>query len=107
METREISHARRTPTNTPLQALVTLNDPVYHEAAQALGQLMLTEVNNKTEQEALQLGFTRVLSRSASQQEVASLEDALQQLSQEAINPAEVWTAIASILLNLDDALTR
>src|SRR5262249_1525423 len=38
---RGVSLARRTPTNTPLQALVTLNDPVYHEAAEALAHRML------------------------------------------------------------------
>ena len=33
-----LSLPRRIPTNTPLQALVTLNDPVYHEAAAGVGQ---------------------------------------------------------------------
>ena len=37
---REICTLRRVRTNTPLQALVTLNDPVYIEAAQALGRKM-------------------------------------------------------------------
>jgi hypothetical protein len=36
--TREFCNARRVPTNTPLQALVTLNDPVYVESAQALAR---------------------------------------------------------------------
>ncbi len=35
---RDTSLPRRIPTNTPLQALVTLNDPVYQEAAQALAR---------------------------------------------------------------------
>jgi hypothetical protein len=37
---REVCVAQRGPTNTPLQALVTLNDPVYVEAAQALARRM-------------------------------------------------------------------
>jgi hypothetical protein len=37
---RQLSTPRRIPTNTPLQALVTLNDPVYHQAAQALAARM-------------------------------------------------------------------
>ena len=37
---REVCTIRRVRTNTPLQALVTLNDPVYVEAAQALGRRM-------------------------------------------------------------------
>src|SRR5262249_9842315 len=36
-----VSMVRRIPTNTPLQALVTLNDPVYEEAAEALAERML------------------------------------------------------------------
>ena len=38
---REVCMVRRERTNTPLQALVTLNDPVYIEAAQALGRRMV------------------------------------------------------------------
>ena len=37
----DVSLARRIPTNTPLQALVTLNDPVYQEASEALARRML------------------------------------------------------------------
>lgn len=40
---REVCTVRRTRTNTPLQALVTLNDPVYVEAAQAVARRLVTE----------------------------------------------------------------
>jgi hypothetical protein len=40
---RDLCTARRTPTNTPLQALVTLNDVVYHEAAGALAKRVKRE----------------------------------------------------------------
>src|SRR5207245_6686193 len=40
---REICAVRRIRTNTPLQALVTLNDPVYVEAAQALARRIVRE----------------------------------------------------------------
>ena len=36
---REVCYVKRIPTNTPLQALVTLNDPVYLEAALAFANL--------------------------------------------------------------------
>ena len=39
--TAQLSAPRRIPTNTPLQALVTLNDPVYHQAAEALAGRMI------------------------------------------------------------------
>ncbi|MGJ8691414.1 MAG: PSD1 and planctomycete cytochrome C domain-containing protein [Thalassotalea sp.] len=125
MDTREFSHERRIPTNTPLQALVTLNDPVYHEAAQHLGQLMLAEQTSKNTAAAITYGFNRVLSRLPTDAELASLESALTAISLEidesgvkgtndehtkgnsnnAINSQ--WTAMASILLNVDAALTR
>ena len=44
---REICVSRRISTNTPLQALVTLNDPVYIEAAEALAQRMEAEGGQK------------------------------------------------------------
>jgi Protein of unknown function (DUF1549)/Protein of unknown function (DUF1553)/Planctomycete cytochrome C len=45
---RDTSLPRRIPTNTPLQALVTLNDPVYQEAAEALARRVVKETAAKT-----------------------------------------------------------
>jgi hypothetical protein len=45
---RDTSLPRRIPTNTPLQALVTLNDPVYQEAAESLARRAMKEVVTKT-----------------------------------------------------------
>jgi hypothetical protein len=45
---RDTSLPRRIATNTPLQALVTLNDPVYAEAAQALARRVIKETAGKT-----------------------------------------------------------
>ena len=44
---RDTSLPRRMPTNTPLQALVTLNDPVYQEAAEALARRVVKETPAK------------------------------------------------------------
>jgi hypothetical protein len=47
---RDTSLPRRVPTNTPLQALVTLNDPVYQEAAESLAKRVMKEsaINTKS-----------------------------------------------------------
>jgi mono/diheme cytochrome c family protein len=94
---RQLSAPRRLPTNTPLQALVTLNDPVYQEAAQALAARMGRE-GGKTIPSQLDFGARAVLSRDLS----ATERDVLNKLYQKA-----GMTAVASALLNLDAALTR
>ncbi|MBM83595.1 MAG: hypothetical protein CMJ78_23805 [Planctomycetaceae bacterium] len=58
---REVCTIRRDRTNTPLQALVTLNDPVYIEAAQSLARKM--EAAGKSPVERVQFGFKTCLSR--------------------------------------------
>jgi hypothetical protein len=94
---RQLSAPRRLPTNTPLQALVTLNDPVYQEAEQALAARMGRE-GGKTIPSQLDFGARAVLSRDLS----ATERDVLNKLYQKA-----GMTAVASALLNLDAALTR
>src|SRR5207245_4579017 len=59
---RNVCTVTRPRTNTPLQALVTLNDPVYVEAAQALGRRMVKD-GGATLKSKLQFGFRLSLSR--------------------------------------------
>ncbi len=94
---RQLSAPRRLPTNTPLQALVTLNDPVYQQAAQALAARMGRE-GGKDIPAQLDFGARAVLSRDLS----ATEKEVLHKLYR-----ASGMTAVASALLNLDAALTR
>lgn len=125
---REVCTVRRTRTNTPLQALVTLNDPVYIEAAQALARRMVSA--GKTPAERAAFGFRQCLSRPAHPTEVARLvklyENALERFNK---NPADAtkmateplgalptemkveelaaWTVVGNVLFNLDETLMK
>ena len=68
---REVCTVRRNRTNTPLQSLVTLNDPVYVEAAQALARIALRHEGPIHQQ--LTLAFRRCVLRPPTAEEVAAL----------------------------------
>ena len=129
----DVSLARRIPTNTPLQALVTLNDPVYQEAAEALARRMIKETTQPKSQARsstgdildarLRYGGRLVLSRDLTNGELIKLRAFYEQAMTLPAAPAtkqsavkvhvypdkemNALTAVASILLNLDAALNR
>ena len=111
MDARAISHSRRRPTNTPLQALVTLNDPVFVEAAEAFAGNMLKIKNGErlNEGDTIQWAAQRVVSRPLNTDELNLATAALASFQQDAgtENPMQAWTALASVLLNIDAALVR
>src|SRR5204862_4714321 len=69
---RDTCIVRRARTNTPLQALVTMNDPVYVEAAQALARRTL-EKGGKTTAEKAAFAFKACLVRKPTDKEVERL----------------------------------
>ena len=125
---REVCTVRRERSNTPLQALVTLNDPVYLEAAQALARRIAAV--GGTPADKLRHGFRLSLVRAPHDQEMTELlvlytktrerfaRDAVQALAV-ATNPlgpvppeADVselaaWTVVGNVLLNLDELLMK
>ena len=119
---REVCVSRRISTNTPLQALVMLNDPVYVEAAQALAQRMIEHGKGKVES-ALVFGFQRALVRDPSAKELAELMDLYKeayfayedQLIVASNDPASMindlelnaYTVVANTILNLDEFVTK
>jgi hypothetical protein len=126
---RETCLPRRFRTNTPLQAFVTLNDPVYVEAAQALARRILRE-GGETPAKRAAFGLQLCLSRPASQQQIDALvglfeselahyrtdKAAAKQMATEPLGPtpegmdeAELaaWTVVANVLLNLDGVLMK
>jgi hypothetical protein len=119
---------RRPRTNTPLQALTLLNDPAYIEMAFALAQQVLADLPEANAQERTAHAWRRVLSRSPDSKELARLtaiylaeRQRFKQDPQKAQAllagrkiPAGVeqadyaaWFYVASILLNLDEAVTK
>ncbi len=118
------SCARRERSNTPLQALTLLNDPVFVEAAQALASRVLREARSSSEQrlnQAFQLTLARPPKPAESQrllgyyreQRAAFTADthAARTLTADAADdsPIEhaVWTLLCSVLLNLDEFVNR
>jgi Protein of unknown function (DUF1553)/Protein of unknown function (DUF1549)/Planctomycete cytochrome C len=120
---RNVCTARRIRTNTPLQALVTLNDPVYVEAAQALAKRMRyagAEVDRQ-----IARGYYLALKHKIDPKKGAILAKLYQKalakyqadlkLTQELLgdqkvkNPAEyaALTIVANAILNLDEVITK
>ena len=106
---REFCTARRADSNTPVQALMTLNDATFTEAAAALAARMTAAGGAPAEQ--IDRGALLVLGREPTPRErdallglyarLAALPDAA---GPDAPPPAEV---VAGVLLNLDEALTN
>jgi hypothetical protein len=126
---REKCVARRAVTNTPLQALVTLNDPTYVEAARAMAERTLREGGRDARSRIVYV-FRLALARKPSTQEAKVLRDLLsQQLTNyrkdgkaagellrvgeskvdDKIDQTELaaWTMVASAILNLDETITK
>ena len=126
--TRERCVMRRARTNTPLQALVTLNDPQFLEAARFLAQRMIQNADSLPARIAY--AYELVMSRPPEPWEVALFKDSLAPMITKyradsasakamlsvgeakrdpAIDAAEhaAWMVIASMILNTDEALTK
>ena len=72
MASRDQCSSRRIRTNTPLQALVTLNDPVFVEIAQHFGQSMKHEGGSQTK-EQIRWAYQRATHQQISQEKLAAL----------------------------------
>lgn len=126
---REDCTVFRPRTNTPLQALVTLNDPTFIEAARVFAQRVLVEGPHDLDGR-LTFAFRTVLARAPTPTERAVLMSQYQRLHAryqadpkaavmltaagrfsppEKLGPVEhaAWTGLANLLLNLDEAITR
>ncbi|MEQ1750286.1 MAG: DUF1553 domain-containing protein, partial [Prosthecobacter sp.] len=123
--TRQVCAVKTTRTNTPLQALVTLNDTTYVEAARVLAEKVMKSPGDDAQH--LRQAFQIVTHRPAKPEEFSVLQKQLTQLRQQsakdaakllqvgeakadtALNPAEhaAWTSLCLMLLNLDEVVTK
>lgn len=126
---REVCTAQRERTNTPLQALVTLNDPTYVEASRILAEKMMTQGGANSEAR-VKYAFRLATARVPSEREMALLLELFEKQRahftknpkaaaellttgeaplNKQLAPAELaaWAVVASTILNLDETLTR
>ncbi len=126
------SCVRRARSNTPLQALTTLNEPLFVESARALALRTLLE-GGETDPERLTYAFRRCLARKPTRQETTELLSLLDKQTErltdgwlsakdlagydstqrpqlpKSATPVHLaaWTAICRVLLNLDETITK
>ncbi len=126
---REKCTARRSITDTPLQALVLMNDPTYVEAARFLAARMIAE-GGTAPVARIQYAFRLATGRIPDSQETAVLVEAANEAladfrqhrdeaaallmvgaskSNQSQDPQELaaWTTVASMILNLDETITK
>jgi mono/diheme cytochrome c family protein len=126
---REACLVRRERTNTPLQALLLLNEPQFVEASRALAERTLREAGPTTDERLVYM-FRLATSRRPDSKDLAELNGAFQDFvahytreagaAKELItlgetkpdpryNPGELaaWTMIGNVILNLDEVMTK
>ncbi len=125
---REFTQARRINTNTPLQALTTLNDPVFFEAAQHLAARIFRETDPRATIAArIRHAFRLVLSREPNHNELNALtqfyRQELARLDSNMVSAGHIvsggpnpglsttelaaWTMLSNVMLNLDETITK
>ncbi|MBL8189677.1 MAG: DUF1553 domain-containing protein, partial [Acidobacteria bacterium] len=130
--TGDISCVRRTRSNSPLQALTTLNETLFVEAARALA-LKTAREGGPTDRQRVNFAFRTVLSRKPSEVEISELlglfnrqrerflagelnawnlatndpDKAFALPKNVKMEELAAWTAVARVLLNLDETITK
>jgi hypothetical protein len=127
--TREYCVVRRPRTNTPLQALALMNDPQFVEASRSFAQRILLE-GGKSSGDRISYAFRLATSRKPVSDEINVLQEVVDReladyrkdkaaaekllnvgsfKAKESLDSAELaaWTTAASMILNLDETVTK
>ncbi|MCA9112087.1 MAG: DUF1553 domain-containing protein, partial [Planctomycetaceae bacterium] len=128
----DIACARRSRSNSPLQALTTLNEPLFVECARALASQTVAE-GGKDDAERIRFSFRRCVAREPQAEEAQVLSSFLVAQREKfaaagadpwpliceteehpselpgGVTPAELaaWTALSRVVLNLDETITK
>lgn len=126
---REICQVRRARTNTPLQALVLMNDVQYVEAARKFAERVMLE-GGETNEEKVNFAFRTVFNRTTKESELGSLANLYEEYKsmflgepgsagkllsagesprneQLEVNELAAWTMVTHLILNLSETVTR
>ena len=126
---REYACVRRERTNTPLQALLLLNDPQYFEAARALAERVLSDANPSPQEDAAAM-YRMAVGRCVNENQLSELLELYQSslahfensideaknlltvgerapLANLPIAELAAWTTVGNLVLNLDETLTK
>jgi hypothetical protein len=122
---REVCTSRRIRTNTPLQALVTLNDSVYLQASRNFAYAIQKQEGKNNIQEQIRKGYKMALRKNISKEKLAALEKlyftALENFKTDKIRTCEMigvddahnnpetaaMVVVANAILNLDEVITK
>ncbi len=127
---RQFCVVKAVRTNTPLQALVTMNETTYVEAARAMAQRLLLDASLKDDTARLTQAWRLATARAPKATELSSMAASLQRLKTKFASDAEgaktllsvgdskrdehlnatehaAWTSLCLMVLNLDEVLTK
>ncbi|WP_339688338.1 PSD1 and planctomycete cytochrome C domain-containing protein [Gimesia maris] len=121
----DISTVKRTRSNTPLQALTTLNETLFMECAVGLAETILS-ANSGSEESRIETAFRRCVSRYPSAEEKQVLTQFLnrqrhyfvdhpeeakqisdQKKTKDSTTDFAAWVALSRVLLNMDETITK
>ncbi|KAA5544661.1 DUF1553 domain-containing protein [Roseiconus nitratireducens] len=125
-----VSCVRRSRSNTPMQALTSLNEPLFLECCVALASMTLRQQDADTDAQRVAFAFERCLQRAPSDDEASVLREFLRQQKKRVaageLSPEEIlsaagpldlagleadelaaWTLLCRVILNLDETITR
>ncbi|MDR3406719.1 MAG: DUF1553 domain-containing protein [Chthoniobacter sp.] len=104
---RPACRVKRTRSNTPLQALTLLNDPVYVQAAHGFASRIMREQPSADVDGRLDYAFRLAVARPPAASELSTLRQLYDSELTATGKPEEAWFSVASALLNVDEAITK